>query len=71
MKVSISLSDNDVEVLDAYAIEHGMVSRSAAVQRAVGILRLTGLSDAYAAAWREWLAEDEDVWAETELDNLT
>jgi hypothetical protein len=71
MKVSVSLSDDDVEFLDAYASEHGMVSRSAAVQRAVGMLRLTGLSDAYAAAWKEWVAEDDDAWAVTELDNLT
>jgi|APCry1669188879_1035177.scaffolds.fasta_scaffold93880_3 hypothetical protein len=71
MKVSVSLSDDDVEFLDAYASEHGMVSRSAAVQRAVGMLRLTGLSDAYSAAWKEWVAEDDDAWAVTELDNLT
>ena len=71
MKVSVSLSDDDVEFLDAYASEHGMVSRSAAVQRAVGMLRLTGLSDAYAAAWKEWVAEDDDAWAVTELDNHT
>ena len=32
MKLSVSLPDEDVEFLDRYAAEHGIGSRSAAVQ---------------------------------------
>lgn len=54
MKVSISLPDEDVEFLDRYAREHGVGSRSAAVHRAVRLLRSSQLGADYAAAWREW-----------------
>jgi Arc/MetJ-type ribon-helix-helix transcriptional regulator len=63
MKVSISLPGEDVEFLDAYAREQGLESRSAALHRAVRLLRTAELGGAYEAAWREWAADgDADVW---------
>lgn len=54
MKVSVSLPDEDVEFLDAYAAEQGFESRSAVLHKAVRLLRAVELSDAYQDAWREW-----------------
>lgn len=54
MKLSVSLSDDDVAVLDAYARSAGLPSRSAALQHAVRLLRHEDLEDDYAAAWGEW-----------------
>ncbi|MFP5298949.1 MAG: ribbon-helix-helix domain-containing protein, partial [Actinomycetota bacterium] len=39
MKVSISLPEEDVAFLDAYAETQGIPSRSAAIHRAVRLLR--------------------------------
>ena len=39
MKVSVSLPDDDVEFLDAYARSQGIESRSAVVHKAVRLLR--------------------------------
>ena len=66
MKVSISLPDEDVEFLDAYTADHGMPSRSAAVQRAVRLLRASGLGAAYEDAWADWSSSgDDDLWEST------
>lgn len=63
MKVSVSLPDNDVRFLDEFAADHGLDSRSAALQRAVRLLRAMTLSDDYVAAWAEWNATDDaEVW---------
>lgn len=63
MKVSVSLPDEDIEFLDEYAASNGMGSRSAAVQRAVRLLRTSGLGAAYEQAWSEWAADDDsEVW---------
>ena len=51
MKVSISLPDEDVEFLDAYASSEGIASRSAVMHRAVRLLRATALGSAYEAAF--------------------
>jgi len=56
MKISVSLSDEDIEFLDEYAKSLGVRSRSAVIQRAVRLLRVTGLGPAYAEAWEEWEA---------------
>ncbi|MDE0188147.1 MAG: ribbon-helix-helix protein, CopG family [bacterium] len=53
MKISISLSSEDLAFLDSYARVH-QASRSAAVRRAVGLLRVSELSSDYAAAFDEW-----------------
>ena len=61
MKVSISLPDEDVEFLDDYAASNGMASRSAAVHKAVRLLRSSGLGAAYEQAWAEWRADDDSA----------
>ncbi|HWB22754.1 MAG TPA: ribbon-helix-helix domain-containing protein [Gaiellaceae bacterium] len=54
MKLSISLPDEDVQFLDAYAASAGFASRSAVLHRAVRLLRATELGPAYEAAFAEW-----------------
>ena len=54
MKVSVSVPDEDIEFLDNYAKTHRVGSRSAALQRAIRLLRASELSDSYAAAFTEW-----------------
>ena len=72
MKLSISLPERDVELLDEYVRTQRVKSRSAAVQRAVDLLRAVDLADDYAAAWVEWEAGgDESAWDRTTRDGLT
>jgi len=54
MKISVSIPDEDVEFLDSYTKTHRIASRSAALQRAIRLLRASELTDAYAAAFTEW-----------------
>jgi Arc/MetJ-type ribon-helix-helix transcriptional regulator len=71
MKVSVSLPGDDVQFLDEYAREQGLESRSAAVHRAVRLLRTGELGGAYESAWRDWAATDEgDPWDSTTGDGL-
>ena len=70
MKISMSLPDEDVTFLDRYATEKGLPSRSAALHKAVRLLRATGLGAAYEAAWAEWSNEDERFWDPTSDDGL-
>jgi Arc/MetJ-type ribon-helix-helix transcriptional regulator len=48
--VSVSLPDDDVEHLDAYARDRGLESRSAAVHKAVRLRRASELASSYEAA---------------------
>jgi len=59
MKVSISLPDDDVEFLDAYAESQGIESRSAVVHKAVRMLRVSELGEAYEEAFTSWDDEGE------------
>ncbi len=71
MKLSVSLPDDDVEFLDEYADAKGMASRSAAVHRAVRLLRATELGPAYEDAWAEWEASDDSqLWDAATNDGL-
>ena len=70
MKISVSLPEDDLAFLDAYASSHGMASRSAAVQRAVDLLRVAQLGPAYADAWATWDADDAAAWDVTTADGL-
>jgi len=71
MKVSVSLPDDDVAFLDAYAAARGMESRSAAVVRAIRLLRTTELTDDYERAWDEWRSSDDGaLWEGTSGDGL-
>ena len=72
MKLSVSLSDDDLAVLDAYVKNSGLPSRSAAVQKAIQMLRFPELERDYEAAWAEWSeAGDGDVWGEVAGDGLS
>jgi Arc/MetJ-type ribon-helix-helix transcriptional regulator len=71
MKVSVSLSDEDVEFLDSYARAQGMGSRSAVVHKAVGLLRASQLEGAYEEAWAAWAASgDAAAWETAAADGL-
>jgi antitoxin MazE9 len=71
VKVSLSIPNVDVEFLDSYAHEHGIESRSAAVQRAIALLRASELGDAYELAWQEWDESGEaELWEPTAADAL-
>ncbi|MFN8079801.1 MAG: ribbon-helix-helix domain-containing protein [Kineosporiaceae bacterium] len=71
MKLSISLSDEEVAALDKYAQAAGLPSRSAVIQQAIRLLGDPELEDAYAAAWEEWHASgDAEAWESTAADGL-
>lgn len=72
MKLSVSLPDDDVAILDEFARASGLPSRSAAVHHAIRLLRFPDLEDDYAAAWDEWEASGEQAgWDVTTADGLT
>jgi Arc/MetJ-type ribon-helix-helix transcriptional regulator len=72
VKLSVSLPDEDIEFLDAYVQEQGISSRSAAVHKAVRLLRAMELSDDYQQAWGDWSASDESaVWDAALADGLS
>ena len=68
MKISMSLPEEDVTFLDAYATEKGLPSRSAALQKAARLLKASGLGVAYESAWAEWSNEDQRIWDDTASD---
>jgi antitoxin MazE9 len=71
MKLSVSLPEEDVAALDEYARATGLKSRSAAVQRAIRLLRQRDLEKDYAVAWDEWESSgDEHAWEVTAGDGL-
>lgn len=71
MKVSVSLSEEDVAFLDAYAHEHGYRSRSAALHHAVTVLRTGQLAGAYEDAWQSWTSSGEaEAWDSVTADGL-
>jgi Arc/MetJ-type ribon-helix-helix transcriptional regulator len=71
VKVSVSLPEDDVEFLDAYAQSQGYDSRSAVLHKAVGLLRASDLGDAYEQAWYDWTASgDAEVWDATSADGM-
>jgi len=72
VKLSVSLSDEDVALLDDYARTTGLQSRSAALQHAVRLLRHADLDRDYEAAWEEWDSSGERAtWESTVGDGLT
>ncbi|MEO8749401.1 ribbon-helix-helix domain-containing protein [Dermatophilaceae bacterium Sec6.4] len=71
MKISVSLPDEDVAVLDDFARTTGLSSRSAALHHAVRMLRLPELEQDYEAAWKEWEASaNHAAWSGTAADGL-
>ncbi len=71
MKLSVSLPEEDIEFLDAYAREQGVASRSAVIHQAVRLLRSSELGSDYAQAWDEWGdSDDSEVWESVIADGL-
>jgi Arc/MetJ-type ribon-helix-helix transcriptional regulator len=71
MKVSVSLPDDDVAFVDDYASRLGIASRSSVLHRAIRLLRMSELEDAYVAAWDDWAAsEDAGLWDSTAADGI-
>lgn len=72
MKLSISLREDEVAAIDAYAQATGMTSRSAVIQRAIAGLRSSELETAYGQAWDDWEADDHQAdWDATAGDGLS
>jgi Arc/MetJ-type ribon-helix-helix transcriptional regulator len=72
VKLSVSLTSDDVEFLDAYASEAGLPSRSAALHKAVSLLRALQLNEDYQDAWDAWAGSGEgDLWESTSADGLS
>ncbi|PJE94339.1 antitoxin [Streptomyces carminius] len=71
MKLSVSLPQEDISFLDAYAARTESGSRSAVIHAAIELLRAAELERDYTAAWQEW-DEDEDagLWDGTTADGL-
>jgi antitoxin MazE9 len=71
VKLSVSLSESDVEALDKFAHAAGLKSRSAAIQQAIKLLGDPELEAAYAQAWLEWESSgDAGSWEVTTADGL-
>jgi Arc/MetJ-type ribon-helix-helix transcriptional regulator len=72
MKLSVSLSREDVELLDEHARKSGLRSRSAALQQAIRLLRRAELEQDYAAAWDDWDSSGERAaWERTIGDGVS
>ncbi|MPY93505.1 MAG: antitoxin [Acidimicrobiia bacterium] len=72
MKLSVSLPEEDVDFLDAYAQSQGIASRSAVLHKAVRLLRAAELGPAYEQAWADWAeSEDQDLWDRATADGLS
>lgn len=72
MKLSVSLPDEDVEFLDAYARDQGVGSRSAVLHKAVRLLKSSELDPAYEHAWSEWEdSDDAKAWDRTSGDGVS
>lgn len=70
--MSVSLPGEDVQLLDEYAKEQGLESRSAAVQQAVRLLRTAELPPACEGAWNSWATDgDGEAWQATDRDGLS
>lgn len=61
MKLSVNLSAEDVELLDALALAHGYASRSEVLHQAIRLLRASELGREYAVAWQEWHASGREA----------
>jgi hypothetical protein len=72
VKLSLSIPSDDVAFLDAYAAEHDLGSRSAAMHQAIDALRISALPGSYADAWSEWNGgDDAEAWETAAGDGTT
>ena len=71
MKLSVSLPDSDVVLLDRIAHEQGG-SRSAVVHKAIALLRRDTLVEQYESAFEEFDGDGDAVlWESTSADGLS
>lgn len=71
MKLSVSLPDEDVVFLDAFASQQGFASRSAVLHTAVRMLRGVELGACYEGAFAEWEGGGDDAaWDVTVADGM-
>jgi Arc/MetJ-type ribon-helix-helix transcriptional regulator len=71
VKISVSLSPEDVRLLDEHARRAGLPSRSAALHEAVDLLRHIELELDYEGAWDEWESSgDGKSWESVTGDGL-
>ncbi len=71
MKVSVSLREQDLRYLDAYAEREGLPSRSATIHAAIKALQARDLEAEYAEAIEEWAdSDDAEAWDRTVGDGL-
>ena len=66
----MSLPEEDIAFLDAYAESQGIGSRSAVLHKAVRVLRSYELGAAYEHAWNDWATTEADAWEQTVADGL-
>ena len=72
MKLSVSLSEEDVVLLDDHARKSGLRSRSAALRQAIRLLPRSDLEEAYAQAWEDWDDSGErEAWEGVAGDGLS
>ena len=70
MKVSISLSEEELAFVDEYA-RRTSAPRSSVVQRAIRLLRAAELGSSYAEAWEEWASGGEaEAWESVVADGV-
>jgi Arc/MetJ-type ribon-helix-helix transcriptional regulator len=70
VKISVSLPEEDLAFLDAYAQEHDFPSRSAALRHALSVLRSGTLAPAYEDAWKSWSPSETAAWSAGSADGL-
>jgi len=71
VKISVSLSAGDLELLDDYVRSHEGSSRSSALRDALELLRERALADEYAVAFADWEGSGEgDAWDATVTDGI-
>jgi Arc/MetJ-type ribon-helix-helix transcriptional regulator len=71
VKLSVSLSEDDVALLDEYARSAGLKGRSAVIQHALRLLRQADLERDYAVAWEEWeTSGDQAAWDSVAADGV-
>jgi Arc/MetJ-type ribon-helix-helix transcriptional regulator len=71
VKLSVSLTDEDVALMDDYLGRSGLKSRSAVIRRALQLLRRPDLEGDYAAAWDEWASSgDQEAWESAIADGV-
>jgi Arc/MetJ-type ribon-helix-helix transcriptional regulator len=70
VKLSVSLPAEDVAFVDEYVERTGEPSRSAAIQRAISLLRAAELEDEYVNAFDEWEQAETEIWERASGDGL-